>query len=390
MATALCALAPMLVAWRQAGAPIAAVGSRSAGEGVSRSRLRLALIGTEVAVSLTLLTGSALMTVTALRMLAVDFGIDANVAMASLALRQQSYPDEIARAGFYERLVSQLESALPAGRGSIAVSDWWPMQPTRPWRVEGNDSAASADASVMSVTSGYFSTLGIPIREGRSIAPPDRVGAERVAVISASLARRLWPDGSAVGRQLRVQNLDGAYPSATASMLIHTVAGVVGDVRQGHADENRFDVYLSLLQNPGRFAYVFQPARTPALPVATIVASLDREAAVGTPRLMSELSIRSAPGRAFWPISSRRSPCSPACWRCSACTASSPMPSASASARLRCGWRSEPLTARSHGCSCAREDSSWRSGRWLDWPVPWGWAGCSPLNSTASAKATRA
>jgi predicted permease len=289
IATALCALAPILVAWRQAGTPLAAAGSRSAGEGASRSRLRLALIGIEVAVSLTLLTGSALMTVTALRMLAVDFGIDANVAMASLALRQQSYPDEIGRAGFYQRLVSQLESALPAGRGSVAVSDWWPMQPTRPWRVDGNDSAASADASVLSVTSGYFATLGIPIREGRSIAPPDRVGAERVAVISASLARRLWPDGSAVGRQLRVQNLDGAYPSASASMLIHTVAGVVGDVRQGHADENRFDVYLSLLQNPGRFAYVFQPARTPALPVATIVASLDREAAVGTPRLMSEL-----------------------------------------------------------------------------------------------------
>ena len=289
VATTICALAPMLLAWRQAGAPFVAAGNRSSGDGSGRSRLRLMLIGVEVAVSLTLLTGSALMTVTALRMLAVDFGIDSNVAMVNLALRQQSYPDDRARAGFYERLVSQLDSSLPGGRGSVAISDWWPMQQTRPWRVEADGSAAVAGASVMSVTSGYFSTLGIPILEGRSFAAQNRVGGERMAVVSSALARRLWPDGSAVGRQLRLENLDGAFPSAAASMLIHTVAGVVGDVRQTHADENRFDVYLSLFQNPGRFAYVFLPAHAHAIPVSSIVASIDRDAAVGTPRRLSEL-----------------------------------------------------------------------------------------------------
>jgi putative ABC transport system permease protein len=288
-ATALCVLAPMLVAWRQAGAPFVAAGNRSAGEGASRGRLRLVLIGVEVAVSLTLLTGSALMTVTALRMLAVDFGIDANVAMASLALRQQSYPNEAARAGFYERCLSQLESSLPAGRRFAALNDWWPMQQARPRRVEAETAAASADAGVMSVTAQYFATLAIPIREGRSIASQDRLGGEKVAVISRSLAKRLWPDGPAVGRQMRLQNLEGSLPSATAPMVTYTIVGVAGDVRQSHADQNLFDVYLSLLQNPGRFAYVFLPAPTQPVPVASVVASIDQEVAVGTPRLLSEL-----------------------------------------------------------------------------------------------------
>jgi predicted permease len=289
IATALCALAPMLVAWRQAGSPFVGAGNRSAGEGSSRSRLRLALIGVEVAVSLTLLTGSALMTMTALGMLAVDFGIDADVAMASLALRQQSYPDQVRRAGFYERLLSEIESSLPGARESAAINDWWPMQQARPRRVEAEGSAAAADAGVMSVTSQYFSTLGIPIRDGRSITPQDRVGGEPVAVISASLAARLWPDGPAVGHQLRLQSLEGALPSRTAPMVTYTVAGVAGDVRQGHRDENRFDVYLSLLQNPGRFAYVFLPARAQSSSVASVVANIDQEVAVGTPRLLSEL-----------------------------------------------------------------------------------------------------
>ncbi len=288
-ATALCAMAPMLVALRQASAPLAAAGSRSAGESSSRSRLRLVLIGVEVAVSLTLLTGSALMTVTAVRMLAVDFGIDANVAMASLALRQQSYPDAAARAEFYERLLAQLELSLPSGGGSAAINDWWPMQQARPRRVEGESAAAGADAGVMSVSAAYFATLAIPIREGRSIAGQDRLGGERVAVISGSLAKRLWPDGSAVGRPMRLQSLEGSLPSPTAPMVSYTVVGVVGDVRQSHGDQNLFDVYLSLMQNPGRFAYVFLPGVAPAVPVASVVASINQEVAVGTPRQLSEL-----------------------------------------------------------------------------------------------------
>ena len=287
IATTLCALAPMFVAWRLSGSPMVAAGSRDAGDSARGSRVRLVLIGVEVAVSLTLLTGSALMTITAMRMLGVDFGIDTDVTMASLALRQQSYPDEVTRAGFYERLLSQLEAL--AGGESAALNDWWPMQQARPRRVEGDTSSATGDAGVMSVTAQYFSTLGIPIHEGRAIEPTDRIGGERVAVISSSLASRLWPTVPAVGRQMRLQSLEGSLPSPSAPMVAYTVVGVVGDVRQSHTDQNLFDVYLSLLQNPGRFAYVFLPVRVQGISVASVVAGVDREAAVGAPRLLSSL-----------------------------------------------------------------------------------------------------
>jgi hypothetical protein len=84
----------------------------------------------------------------------------------------------------------------------------------------GETNAVRVIADIRTVNPGYFRTLGIPTREGRSVADTD--GERRVAVVSALTAARLWPGQSAVGKRLRI---------GTVRTPLIEVVGVVGDVR---------------------------------------------------------------------------------------------------------------------------------------------------------------
>jgi hypothetical protein len=50
----------------------------------------------------------------------------------------------------------------------------------------------------------FFQTLGIPLRDGRSFTESDTQGRPTVAIVNEELARRVWPDESAVGKHLQV------------------------------------------------------------------------------------------------------------------------------------------------------------------------------------------
>jgi putative ABC transport system permease protein len=99
------------------------------------------------------------------------------------------------------------------------------------------------------VSPGYFETLGIRRLEGRVFDRTDIAG-EPVAVVSRTLARRLWPAGTAIGQRLLAGGGRGDERPPW-----RTVVGVVSDVRQAHTDEDLADVYVAL-QRPGRFASV--------------------------------------------------------------------------------------------------------------------------------------
>lgn len=92
------------------------------------------------------------------------------------------------------------------------------------------------------VTPEYFAAVGLETRAGRQIEDRDRRGAERVAVVNESFARRFAADGGALGLRLRV----GAHPDSTSW---HTVVGVVSDAAVGRGERVRHDrVYLPLDQ----------------------------------------------------------------------------------------------------------------------------------------------
>ena len=102
-------------------------------------------------------------------------------------------------------------------------------------------------AGTTTVGPDYFLVLGTGIREGRSFTAADRAGSEPVAITSETLARRLWPNESAVGHRVRV--VEGAGSSEPAATW-RTVVGVAQDVRQTYADAELGDIYLPFHQVP--------------------------------------------------------------------------------------------------------------------------------------------
>jgi putative ABC transport system permease protein len=279
--TTLATLPPLVALKRSSLQSTLTLLSRAATDAPGAGRTRAALIAVEIAASLTLLAGAALMAQTAFSMLRVDFGVSADAAVtASLSLRQRSYPTPIDRAAYYDRLLARLDGV--AGNTSAALGDWWPLQGSRPRQVEtGSAPRKVSAASVFAVSAGYFRTLGMTLLDGRDFDPRDRIGGEPVVVVSQSLARRLWPAASAIGQRLSI------HPDGPGEIQEHLVIGVVNDVRQTHADTDSADAYLSLAQRAGRFAFLYLRQTRTATWEAEIrdaVASIDPEIALGQPR----------------------------------------------------------------------------------------------------------
>ncbi len=104
---------------------------------------------------------------------------------------------------------------------------------------------ADPRARFRSITPGYFDTLDVPVLEGRDFRDSDKEGAERVVIISRSVAQQLFPGQQAVGRHL--QWTDGVMKFIGISTEPRRIVGVVPDLD----DQN-------LLPSPGMMVY--QPA----------------------------------------------------------------------------------------------------------------------------------
>ena len=111
-------------------------------------------------------------------------------------------------------------TALPASPlGPDFERPVWPEE--KPEQEQGR-----RPAWVRMVTPGYFRTLGIRVVEGRPFDSRATPQSPRAVILSRGLARRLWPEGGAVGRRLVVDySTAGTYP--------YDVVGVVNDVRFG-------------------------------------------------------------------------------------------------------------------------------------------------------------
>jgi hypothetical protein len=87
---------------------------------------------------------------------------------------------------------------------------------------------------------GYFAAMGIPLRAGRDFTDDDRIGAPLVAIVSSSLARREWPNESALGKRVKYQ---GEW---------RTIVGVVDDVHfQRLSKDVQPTIYTPVAQRHG-------------------------------------------------------------------------------------------------------------------------------------------
>ena len=277
-------LAP-LASWGRALTDALRQSGRGTSAGRSMRRVRSALIAFEVAGSLVLLVGCGLMVRSLITMTATDLGFDADGLIRSrVVLRARNYPDP----AMYDAFHSRFERRLSEVTGSeSAFSSWPPYVPAPERLVEADGGGAGAMAGNIAVSAEYFSAFRIPLREGRGFTDGEVSGRAAVAIVSATLARRLWPGSAAGGRRVRYIEETPAGPRATEW---RTVIGVAGDVRQAYDDEARSDLYLPQLPD-GRFGtfYLRGGAPTSALfdAMRNAAAELDRDAIVDPPRAVA-------------------------------------------------------------------------------------------------------
>ena len=289
LVTCACVVVPLIASRRTPVAQVLTAGQKGATDGPAQARARSVLITIEVAACLTLLVGAVLVVDSGLRMLRVDMGLTADdVLVGRVNLRARSYPEPADRLQFYERSLARL-SAVPGVR-SVAFTNAWPLQEAPPVLVRSEAAGAAVRAGLVSVTPAYFETVGIRLRDGRSFTAGDRFDTEPVAVVSDSLARRLWPAGGGIGGTLQVSRVDAAAATPPSTFR---VVGISGDVRHAHTDQELADIYLPVLQQPGRsvFAYVRFAGPTPPLDrdLGEAVAAVDAEVPFGSVRMLSAI-----------------------------------------------------------------------------------------------------
>jgi putative ABC transport system permease protein len=286
----LCAAAPLATSLRPRLLGALQSGGRTSTESAGTQRIRASLIALEIAASLTLVVGSTLMLRTVIILLNTELGFSgARILNTSVTLRQNRYPDAASRLPVWERLSARL-AGLP-GAESVGLTTAWPLQQGRLRLVDtppGTQPHASAQAAVQGVNDSYFATLDIPILAGRAFTSADRVGTDAVALVSNTLARRLWPEGPAIGHRIVVpQEQDGGDPLS----ITRVVVGVVGDVHQVPDDADLADVYVPIFQTPGRFGLVLmRTAGAPdnwLAPVRAAFRDIDPEIAVERGRPLS-------------------------------------------------------------------------------------------------------
>jgi putative ABC transport system permease protein len=237
----------MLPSWRTEGALADGLrGGRRAATSMRRSA-RNVLVVTQVALALVLMIGAGLLGRSLLRLYEVDTGFDArNVLTMQVQSTGARYDSTQRIFAHHDALVASI-SQLP-GVVSAAFINQLPMGGNfDSYSVNADDKplanpelAPSADR--YTVSPGFTSTMGIGILQGRALTLADnRDSAHAVAVVSASLAARIWPGESAIGKRIRV----GGAPDAPW----REVVGIAANVRHDGLDSDRtLQVYVPYRQ----------------------------------------------------------------------------------------------------------------------------------------------
>ncbi len=287
---ALASIVPIWVTRRTPVSVAMAGGQKGATDGPAQRHARTLMIATEVAACLTLLVGAGLTIQSAVGMLRVDMGLDADqVVVGRFSLRQRAYPDAVAWSGFYQRVLSR--SGEIAGAQAIGFTNSWPLQQPMTRDVGAVEAGTlPLRSGIVGVSPDYFAALRIPLHEGRFFTAADRIGGAPVVVVSRTLANRLWGTTGAVGRQLRIAPAENSAPTARA--VDRTVIGVVGDTRHAHTDNDLADAYVPILQTPFPGAFVYLRAPDPVSAerdLKRLLSSIDGEIAFGASRPLAEI-----------------------------------------------------------------------------------------------------
>ena len=230
----------------------------------------------QVALSLLLLLTGGLLVRTLGQAQGVDPGFDPDGLLLVTLNIPRNVMDAEGGEGIYQRVVEEARST--PGVSSASLAHVLPVagftRTLQASALERKDEPL--EVAFNSVAPAYFETVGIPILVGRALDDRDREDSPRVAVVSRSLARKLWGEEAAVGRILRL--VDQAAPEVAERPF--EVVGVAKDIRSRLMEEPQPTIYLSHEQrkHPRMTLVVRSAAATPMAVLAPELRRALREA----------------------------------------------------------------------------------------------------------------
>jgi putative ABC transport system permease protein len=260
-------LAPAIHATRSALSSAIREGARGSGYSTKTSRLRDALIVSELAFAVVLMVGAGLLLRTLGGLLRENPGFNpTRVITANIWLPVPNDPKvdpylPLARQSSFARELVGRMNAIPGVELAGITSDLPANGQTSSaaLAIEDRPVESSQDlrAEIIRVSPDYFRVMQAPLLRGRFFAENDEDGKPPVAIIDEAAARRYWSGRDPLGRRLRF----GQDPNKPWM----TVVGLVKDIKQDGLDSNGVPhIYVSMYQSRGRVLSVVLRSSLPA------------------------------------------------------------------------------------------------------------------------------
>jgi putative ABC transport system permease protein len=224
--------------------------SNRTSESKSGTRLRTVLVVVQVAMSVGLLIGCALLIHSMVNLASVDLGFETeNVIGGTYSIPTDDQTTTLERVETFTMLLEEIK-ALPGVTNAAAVTKLpiasrgtdWPIWHASEPRPEPRDSIMGLTRAA---THEYFSTIGIPLLRGRDFAATDAEGTAPVVILSQALVGDLFPNQDPLGQSVKLGWFDFAFE----------VIGVVGNAKiNGVRSDFDEAIYLS----SGQFGPPFQ------------------------------------------------------------------------------------------------------------------------------------
>jgi predicted permease len=247
---------------------------RDEGRGATGGRgvrlLRGGLVAVQVTVSMVLVVAAGLLARGLSNTERVSPGFDADrLAVVATNLGQAGITDAL-ESDVVAAQILERAATLP-GVESVALTTRLPVSGggSTTQVVDGYEPVAGTGAVELdfaAVSAGYFETVGIPLKAGRTFSAEDRAGGPRVVIVNETAARLFW-GGDAIGGRLRAQSVPDGW---------REVIGVVGDARVSSLGEapTPFIYYAAAQSAPAAFNIVVRSAGDPAALIAPLRAAV--------------------------------------------------------------------------------------------------------------------
>ena len=266
-------------------------GTRSSG-GPGRHRLRAILVAGEIALSVVLLVGAALMVRSFRGMISGQPNLHGGSLLTlRIELDDSTHHSTGAVAAFYRDLLDRLRN-LPGvqSAGVVTAAPYSRSGASYPLTIEGEAPGRGAPPVVLtqSASPDYFRALEIPLRAGRLLRDSDTADAAPVVVISERMAHGWWPGepfAGIVGKRIHLG------PVARPWL---TIAGICGDIHQSATERSMVPIaYVSYQQWPVRQMNVAIRASGSAMlqapAVTAAIREIDREQPIENVATLDEL-----------------------------------------------------------------------------------------------------